>query len=468
VSFTPGRPLVARPGIDPLSGSLQQRQDVSTSLSDWPRTTRLLPWTLAAFLAMMFLVPFDNTNLPIPLPLDATLDRPLLFCLVVLWAVSISTLVGVRRLGVGPVHWAFAAFGAVAVASILLNFETLNLLGQVGPAVKKLALLFSYGLLFLVAASSLRASEVPRFTAYMVGLASVMAVGVIVEYRTGFNAFYAWGGSLIPGVTPPEDLGGYDSIGRLTVVGPGGHPLAAAVMLSLVLPFAIVGVLRSRERRTKLLYALAAALMIGGAVATQRKTSFIVPAVALTVLAAYRPRQALRLLPLGVVLAVLIAGLAPGALQGVVDQMKPSALTGVLTTKDRISDYDAILPEIVSRPLTGRGYESYDQKRYRILDNQYLTLAVNVGFLGLLGYLAIMASAFWLAHRCSRSDDPERRWFGPAAAAAIVGIAIGSALLDTLALPQLPYLFCMIAALTAISAGSLPNGRTARRETFSS
>ena len=25
----------------------------------WPRTTRVLPWTIAAFTAMLFLVPFD-------------------------------------------------------------------------------------------------------------------------------------------------------------------------------------------------------------------------------------------------------------------------------------------------------------------------------------------------------------------------------------------------------------------------
>ncbi|HMI70038.1 MAG TPA: O-antigen ligase family protein [Solirubrobacteraceae bacterium] len=460
-------PTVApRPGIGQVQGLLRERLGTTKSLADWPRTTRLLPWSIAFFLAMVFLFPFDSTDLPIPLPLDATLDRPVLGLIVAIWIASASSLIGVRRLSMGPVHWAFAIFALIAVTSVLLNFPTLQRLEQVDVPVKKLALLFSYGLLFSVVASSLRPTEVRRLIVFMVGLASITAIGVIVEYRTGFNAFYTWGEKLLPGVTPPADIGTYDSIGRKTIVGPTIHPLAAAMMLSLVLPFAVMGLLRTEDRRAKVFYAVAAALMIGAAAATQRKTAFIVPAICLVVLTAYRPRMLLKRAPLGVLLAVGIAVAAPGALAGVVDQLKPSAFTGVLTTQDRISDYDAIRPEVINHPLFGRGYDSFDQKRYRILDNQYLTLVVNVGILGVLGYLGIMLSAFLLAHRCARSYDPDRAWFGPAAASAVIGLTIGSALLDTLALPQLPYLFCFLAAFATIHAKWLPSARTEWRQTL--
>jgi hypothetical protein len=460
-------PTVApRPGIGQVQGLLRERLGTTKSLADWPRTTRLLPWSIAFFLAMVFLFPFDSTDLPIPLPLDATLDRPVLGLIVAIWIASASSLIGVRRLSMGPVHWAFAIFALIAVTSVLLNFPTLQRLEQVDVPVKKLALLFSYGLLFSVVASSLRPTEVRRLIVFMVGLASITAIGVIVEYRTGFNAFYTWGEKLLPGVTPPADIGTYDSIGRKTIVGPTIHPLAAAMMLSLVLPFAVMGLLRTEDRRAKVFYAVAAALMIGAAAATQRKTAFIVPAICLVVLTAYRPRMLLKRAPLGVLLAVGIAVAAPGALAGVVDQLKPSAFTGVLTTQDRISDYDAIRPEVINHPLFGRGYDSFDHKRYRILDNQYLTLVVNVGILGVLGYLGIMLSAFLLAHRCARSYDPDRAWFGPAAASAVIGLTIGSALLDTLALPQLPYLFCFLAAFATIHAKWLPSARTEWRQTL--
>jgi hypothetical protein len=466
VSDTRGHTLAPPSGVVAFPRRLPAGRPAAVWAADWPRTTRLLPWTLAAFMVMLWVTPFDNTELPIPLPLDATLDRPLLLALMVLWAVALATREGVNRLSIGPVHWAFAVFGLIAVASILLNFDVLTRLGEASPAVKKLALLFTYGVLFVIAASAIRPSEIPKFTALMVGLASLTAIGVIVEYRTGFNAFYSWGGQLFPGVTPPEDIGGYDSIGRKTIVGPGSHPLAVAMMLAVAVPFAVVGVLRSPDRRRRALYGVAAALMLGAAVATQRKTSFIVPAVALAVLFAYRPRPMLKLIPLALVFVVMITALAPGALGGIADQLKPGAFTGVLTTKDRVSDYDAIRPEVMHHPLVGRGYESFDQKKYRILDNQYLTLLVNVGFLGLFAYLGVMLAAFVLAHRSARARDPDRRWFGAAAAAAIAGITVGSALLDTLALPQLPYLFCFVAALTAIYAQHGSAERTTPARTF--
>jgi hypothetical protein len=463
MSATVGPIAVRRPRTAGLARPLEERLGASKGLADWPRTTRLLPWTLAGFLAMLFLIPFNSTDLPIPLPLDATLDRPLLIFLFGLWVISMSTLVGVRRLGFGPVHRAIAIFGLIAVVSIVLNYDTLERLGQSQMAVKKLALLFSYGFLFLIAASSIRPSEVPRFVKFMVGLATVTSIGLIVEYRMGTNFFYDWSKHVLPGVTPPAELGTYDSIGRKTIVGPTTHPLAAAMMLSLVLPFALVGALRSPERRGRIIYGLAAAVMLGGAMATQRKTAFVVPSISILALTAYRPRLMVKLLPLAAVVVVMIHVAAPGALGGVV-QLKPSAFTGVLTTQDRVNDYDAIVPEIANHPLIGRGYESYDQKQYRILDNQYLTLIVNVGILGVLAYLGVMGAAFVLAHRCSRARDPDKAWFGVPAAAAIIGITVGSALLDTLALPQLPYLFVFLAAFATISARGLPSARTEWRE----
>ena len=65
-------------------------------------------------------------------------------------------------------------------------------------------------------------------------------------------------------------------------------------------------------------------------------------------------------------------------------------------------------PDLAAHPLIGRGYGSYDQKQHRILDNQYLTLAIGVGLLGLIGYLAIFFTSFFSAHRVARSGDPER------------------------------------------------------------
>ena len=44
-----------------------------------------MPWIVAGFLAMVWLLPFDAIELPVHLPLDAKLDRLLLLLVGALW-----------------------------------------------------------------------------------------------------------------------------------------------------------------------------------------------------------------------------------------------------------------------------------------------------------------------------------------------------------------------------------------------
>jgi hypothetical protein len=428
------------------------RTQAATATADvWPHTTRAMPWALAGFLVMIWLIPFDSITLPVSLPLDAKLDRPFLVGMGALWVLSLIGRNTVSRLRMSPVHWALLAFVIIAMASLVLNDSTLVRLNETDLAIRKLALLLSYVLLFVIVASSIKAAEVPNFIRLMIVLSSITALGALIEYRTGYNAFFQWSSHLLPVVIPPE-LGAIDSIGRKSVVGPTIHPLAVAMMMSLTLPFALTGFLASVERRQKILYALATVLMIAAAFGTQRKTSVVAPAFGMIVLLAYRPQAIRRMLPIGVGLIVVVHLAAPGALGGVTDQLKPGNLFGVMSTKDRQSDYGAIKPDVLQHPLLGRGYESYDQKKYRILDNQYLTTIIGVGILGILSYLAIFGSILVLAHRLTRSEDPDRAPPAMAAAAAIASLVVGSMLLDVFALPQLPYMIVFIGGLVVVSS----------------
>lgn len=433
----------------------------ASDVRDWPHTSRLMPWLLFGFMATLWVIPFDSILLPFGGPVDMTLDRPLLVLLVAVWFFGASAMREARPPKASPTHWAFGFFTLVAVLSVIANAETLVRLGELELSVKHLALLASYAALFAVATSIVRPSEVTKLTKAMLGLACVTALGTIVEFRLGTNVFHDWIGPMFPGFVRPVGIGAIDSIGRKEVLGPAIHPLTAATMLTMALPFAFAWLLEARETRQKLLYATIVVLLVGGAVATQKKTSMVGPAVCVLVLIAYRPRPMLRLAPLGVVLLGVVHLAAPGALGGVVDQFSPDRVGKVNTTKDRISDYEAIRPDLAAHPLLGRGYESYDQKKHRILDNQYLTLGIGVGLLGLLGYLAIFGTAFLSAHRAARSEDPDRAPPGMAAAAAIVAALVAGAILDFLAFPQLPYLFCFIAAIAVVLARDLgkPAGR---------
>ena len=444
------RPLLGQPAAETAASSEQLRSAAASRLADWPETTRLLPWALFGFVAMLWVIPFDSVILPIGTPVDATLDRVFLVLLAGVWLFSDSAKPRDRSVRHSPIHWAFASFTLVALLSILLRDETLVRIGGLDLAVKQLALLISYGVFFALAASIIRPAELPKLIKAMLALACFTAFAVIVEYRIGTNVFHDWIGPLFPGYVRPEGLGTWDSIGRKLVYGPSVQPLAVAVMFSLALPFALAWLLKAKEQRDRLLYAAVVLLLIGAAVATQKKTSMVGPLVCIAVFCIYRPRAMARLAPLAIVLVGVIHFLAPGALGAVVDQFAPSSVTRVNTTQDRVSDYSAVKPDLAGHLLLGRGYGSYDQKQHRILDNEYLALAIGVGLLGVLAYLAILATAFFSAHPAARSGDPTRAPPALAAAVAIVVSLVAGMILDFLSFPQLPYLFCLIAAIAYV------------------
>jgi uncharacterized membrane protein len=448
---TGARPFLGQPAADRAASSKRLRSAAAGRLADWPETTRLLPWALFGFIAMLWVIPFDSVILPIGTPVDATLDRVFLVLLVGIWLFSDSAKPRDRKVRHSPIHWAFAIFTLVALLSVLMRDETLVRIGGLDLAVKQLALLTSYGVFFALAASIIRPAELPKLIKAMLALACFTAFAVIVEYRTGTNVFHDWIGSLFPGYVRPEGIGTWDAIGRKLVYGPSVQPLAVAVMFSLALPFAFAWLLKAKERRERILYAAVVLLLIAGAVATQKKTSMIGPLVCIAVFCAYRPRAMVRLAPLAIVLVGVIHVVAPGAFGAVVDQLAPGTVTKVNTTQDRVSDYSAIKPDLAGHLLLGRGYGSYNQKQHRILDNEYLSLAIGVGLIGVLAYLAIFATAFLSAHPAARSRDPKRAPPALAAAAAIVVSLVAGMILDFLSFPQLPYLFCLIAAIAFVS-----------------
>jgi hypothetical protein len=420
---------------------------------DWPHTTRLLPWALAGFVAMLFLVPFDALDLPIGLPLDSNIDRPFLVLLVALWLLSMVVLSKTARprLRLTRVHFAALGFFAVCCIGVGLDGAALANMGEVTLVLKKLSLLASYLVFFFVVSSALHAREVPRFAVLIVVLGSIVAVATVVEYRLHYNIFYELWGKLLP-IVKPADLDAPDSIGRLTVYGSTSQPLELAALLAMVLPFAVMGAIDSPTRRQRLLYSLAIALLLAGGVATSRKTSLVAPAGAVLLLLAYRPRAVGRsLLGLGLVLAVLVHFSSPGALGSVLSQLEPGHFGGVLTTTDRTARYDAVQPDVMRHLLLGRGFASYDPHKYRILDNEYLGLLITTGVIGVAAFGAILMAMMSMAHATIRGGrwvaDSGRSSLALAALASVGVVALASALFDVLSFPHVPYLLFFVAGM---------------------
>jgi hypothetical protein len=445
----------------PVLGPQSTEVDQPGPGGDWPYTKRVLPWLIAAFLVMLWLVPFDAAIVPISLPIDSKLDRFALGVLLVAWAVVTlgSRSLGPRRVH-APIAIAILVFLSLAILSAFLNFSVLSRLDEIDLAVKKIGLLFAMGLFFYIVATELRRSEMRPFITLLIVLASITAIGTIVEYRTDVNHFYDLADRLLPGIAinpePPND-----QFGRPSITGPTSHGLAVTVLLAMVLPFALIRLMEAnsaRDNLRRLLYAGAVALLLAGGVATIRKTALVAPVAAILVLIWYRPRPMLKLLPLGVVMVVVIQGIAPGALSGIRYELTGGS---ELSNQARTDDYGAIEPDLLAHPVIGRGYGTYDPlghiltgspQRHRFLDNQYLLLLIEVGIIGLLAYLAIIAVAIASLHTVARRAKPARA--GPAVAiiGGIAAFAVANFLFDALAFPHVPYLFFFLLALGAICA----------------
>ncbi|MFZ1996504.1 MAG: hypothetical protein WAU75_20500, partial [Solirubrobacteraceae bacterium] len=423
-------------------------EDVPARADDWPHTTRVLPWLVAIFLAMIFLVPIDAMSVPLHLGAQGNPDRVLLLLTVGLWIPVL--IIGSRkvrpRLRFTRIHLWVLVFLGLCFLSVAVNGSTLAIYTEVSPTVKKLVLLVSFAMFFVLASSIIRPREVPKLVGFMVILGVIVAIATIIESKTRVNIFYSLWEKVAP-VKLPAEIDKLDDIGRLTVDGPTSEPLELAALLAVVFPFAVVGAVDAKTRGSRWRYIIASTILLAGALATARKTSIVAPGIGFLVLMAYRPRRMLRALAVAIVpLFIAVHVIAPGQIGSVVSELLPGHVNNVSTTTVRVARYDAVRPDIMSHLWLGRGFQSYDPMKYRVLDNEFLGLLIGVGILGTLVYLAIFGSMLRVAHPMARAPDPVRARFALPAIAGIIVVLVSNALFDVLSFPHVSYLFFFLGA----------------------
>lgn len=450
-----------------VAGTLPRRppEDAGPG-DDWPRTTRLLPWMLAGFIAVLWLIPFNDIELTAKLPIDLKFDRLVLPFVAATWVVALAA--GGRaapRLRLTWIHAAVGAFALCAFLSVILNARDLNQALEIDRSLKALPLLISYMSLFLIAASAVRRSEVRAFLVYSLILSTICATGIIWEYRFQYNWFYDWSDKLLPGFFTVGEAASdaIDDGGRRLVRGPARLPLEAVAMLSMALPIALVGLTQAKRWGGRILYGLAACLLMAAMLATYRKSALLAPLSVVLTLAYFRRRELLKLAPLALVLLVVVHILAPGSLGATTSQFDPGRL-GVTTVSDRTADYDAVRPDIWTHLAFGRGWGSYDHVVYRILDSELLHRTIEMGVLGLLTFLLMGLSVVIGARATIASRDPTWAPLALAGAAAAVSFLVVSMLFDVLSFPHATYIFLYMAGLVAVVIDWDPHPGRATRE----
>ncbi len=433
-------------------------------LDAFPHTRRPLPWVLAAFLAMLFIVPVDSTELKLSLPVGSDIDRFAIVGLVMAWIIfggDQRAFLRTRRskLYVGAV----CVFLGLAIASVLLGVGRILNVGELSLAEKRFGLLGSFLVLSWFTLTALRFEDLRGFSTYLIGLATFMALGMIVERHTGYNIFYNWSAKALDPIahvapSPTVIHPAFGSDGRVTVVGPTIHGLAATTMLVLVMPFALVRMFDAKSRRSWWLNGLAFVLMLAAAASTDRKTALLVPVALVLYIACYRPRQVLKLAPVGLVLLVgLVHFASPGALGTI---FTPTAGFQSSSTEHRLGDFTNVAPDVYAHPLFGRGFGTLDsdlETQFRINDDEYIDEIWQVGIFGLLAYIFMVLAPVFTARRAIRGRDPDVASLALASSAGCIAYLVVSALFDAFSFPQAPYMFFFIAAFTVIASAG-PEG----------
>ncbi len=435
---------------------------VSPRPDAFPHTRRPLPWMLAGFLAMLFFVPIASTELNVHLPVDSRIDRFGVIALILGWLWFGGDQRAFLRTRRSKLYaTAACAFLALAVASLLLDSGRIVNLGDFKLAEKRFALLGSFLILSWFVLTALRFEDVRGFATYLIGLATMTSIGMLIERHTGYNIFYEATRTLLGSIAKvapaPTDIHpAFGSQGRVVVVGPTQHGLAAATMLVMVMPFALVRIFDAASRRSRWLNAGAFAVMIAGSMATDRKTALVAAVVVMLYIAVYRPRQVLRLAPLGLVLlAGIVHVAAPGAIGTV---LHPSSSGN--STEHRVGDFTNIVPDVVAHPLFGRGFGTLNPEQpnqFRINDDEYVDELWQVGFAGLAAFLWLIIAPIVLARAAIRKRELAVSSLALATSGGCVAFLVVCALFDALSFPQAPYMFFVVAALTTIASAG-PEG----------
>ena len=143
-----------------------------------------------------------------------------------------------------------------------------------------------------------------------------------------------------------------------------------------------------------------------------------------------RVRAVALLAVLGAVMYVAVPGLA-GTFRGL--------FTGVsedTSTQSRTGSYSYAFEFVRDRPFFGRGLRTF-LPDYRILDNQYLNILIEMGVVGLVAILTLLVLAVATGFGVRRtSHDEELRSLGVALAAAVAAGAASLTFYDGLAFPM--------------------------------
>lgn len=433
-------------------------------------------WTrlVGAMVLIAVLIPSNGSyTLPEALPFKLEPYRVVVGLLLIGWIISllIDPKVRARALGFeGPLILIVVA----TLGSELANPGRVSSLSSY--VVKALWLFFCFVLFaYLVVSVTKTRAAVERIVTVLVSCGCVVALGAVVQRRSGFNVFehlhvilpiFHYNPLVAQAIT--EERGG-----NLRAFASSGHPIELGAVMALLVPFAAYLAI---TRRRAWWYAVA--LLLLGDFSASSRTGVVGIVVIVIVFLWLRPRQTLRCWPAVLPFLVVLHFAAPGAIGtviqgffpkgGIVKQQEETFIGpgGKVEYASRLSRIGPELNEFSKHnPILGIGYGTrvvgYLTKGDNsiILDDQWLDTLLETGVLGVLGWLCLFVLVVRrLSKRAKLERDAREGWLPVAFAASITSFGVAMFFYDAFSFVQGVFLAFVILALAAVVL-RLPSSR---------
>jgi len=422
---------------------------ILTLITDWSRLLKL-------FVAAIFMIPANLYKLPVNLPFDLEIYRLIAFLMFGVWflALLIDDKLKLRK---APLDFYLFLVSFSVFISLVINLNRFEITQEFPQAVKAFVYFLSFVVLYFFVVSTIRTEEeVKSVLKFIVGVGTFVSLMGIIERVTGFNLFRHLH-EFIPVLQ--ADVARLNSQlyrGGLRVAGSVSHPIAFGTMLALILPFSFYFWQREEKGAAKIYYLISSILIFFASLLTVSRTAFISVLLVLTCYFIAEPSLRKKILFWSLIGGFLVHMLFPGTLGRFRATLSPEYIkrTEIGNPAGRLEDYPRAYKEFSKFPVFGRGFGTFDPKKYFYLDNQYLGWLIELGLFGIFAHLLLFYSIvrfFWKA----REKIP---FIFPILVSSLVFITV-CATFDTMGFSQIPYLFFLLIALgTSLIANADLNG----------
>ncbi len=358
----------------------------------------------------------------------------------VLWIVT-RLMPGNTRRPIEPVQFMMAVFVATVLASYIAAVTRPLEPIEVSAADRGLLSAASWFGIFIAAAGGLTSladlNIVLRRLTFAGGALATLGLVQFVTNMPLINFIK------VPGLTNNADLGHeIDRNGLVRAAGTALHPIEFGAVLTMILPIALHYAMRDTHRSFFARWWPVAAIAAAVPISISRSAIISAAVVLLFLLPTWQRSVRWRAYGLIVVLTVWLYITVPGligTLRGLF-----SGISNDTSTQSRTDSYNLAWDFIGRAPWFGRGFRTF-LPSYRILDNQYLGVLIEMGFVGFTAVLGLFVVAVVATMRLRwRCADPEIRSLAQALAAGIAATACSFALYDAFSFPMAASLLFLV------------------------